>query len=254
MLFNPPIAVFDSGIGGLTTLCECMKALSNEDFLYFADNANCPYGSKQQEKIQKHTFASIERIATSNPKLLVVACNTATAAAVQTLREKYNKFLIVGTEPAILPALKVAKRKVLVLTTLSTATNKYFLNRFCMVDKDAYTILALPNLAKMIDNGERGEKITSYINKNLKQICLQDFDTIVLGCTHFLFVKEEISQASGIVNLIDGNDGVARQVKKLLTERNLLTKEKSKGILTVELSNPLPKEYLKYANLIKSMR
>lgn len=246
-----PIAVFDSGVGGLTTLSECVRLLPHESFYYYADNANCPYGEKPHDEIVFLTLRAVERLIKQNPKLILIACNTATAAAIVEMRKLYNTLPIVGTEPAILPATKTTNKKALVMTTLSTSRNDYFLNRFAA--KEKFDVMAFPLLAEMVDAGIRGEEITNYIQETTEDLNPACYDTVVLGCTHFLFVKHEIAKIFPHVSFLDGNEGVARQTKKLIVENNLQENKKQNGLVKIELSNPSEKELLKYAVLIRDL-
>ncbi len=215
---NFPILVFDSGIGGLTTLFALKQQLPNEEFLYVADFLNAPYGSKTKDEILcvvTKTLTSLNK--TYKPKMIVLACNTATAVCIKELRKTFP-IPIVGCEPAIKLAQKEEKRHILVLCT--KATKKY--SQYLKGQKNI-TIFSPVNLAKMVDENFlfNEQKIVEYLEKTLKKFKLK-FDAVILGCTHYVLFKKEIEQIMKS-KAYEGNLYVAKRAKSVLTPEKSLT-------------------------------
>lgn len=206
------VVVFDSGIGGLTVLSACRTLLPSVNYFYYGDNANAPYGNKTNKEIQTLVFNAFKEIAKVRPDIAVIGCNTATAVCVEGLRKVYP-FPIVGAEPAILPAAKEGG-KIYVLTTSATAKSGR-LNRLTDRAKTCY-----PNSEIVICPCEG---LAGAIERNCG---VTDFDyspylpagnprSVVLGCTHYIYIKEQIRKHYG-VDVYDGNLGIARRVYILL--------------------------------------
>lgn len=212
MINNNPILFYDSGIGGLTTLYECAKLLPNEHFVYFADNSNMPFGSKKAPELQKIIINQVANLIEENmPKMVVLACNTATSLALDNLRKRFKRVVFVGVEPALVPAIKQNK-KILLLCTKITKKHSKIVNlalNFCKID-----CVCPPNLALEIEE--------NYANFNLQNLSFlknykNKIDCVVLGCTHYVFCKKQIEAFFGNdVSVISGNLGVANRVKNLL--------------------------------------
>lgn len=220
------IAFFDSGIGGLTVLKETIKLLPNEKYIYYADKDNIPYGIKTKSEIKKYVFNAVKFLIQKNIKMLVLACNTATTAAIDDLRKVY-KFPIIGMEPAIKPASQMSKKRILVLATTFTLRSSRFvqlIKKTSMYDK--IDPLALDKLVLYAENFDfNSDLVVNYITASLNKINIQSYDVIVLGCTHFIFYKDIIkSIVPQNVSIIDGNIGTAYNVVKKLKENNLLNK------------------------------
>jgi glutamate racemase len=224
------IGVFDSGIGGLSILRELIKTLPNENFFYIADIAHSPYGEKHQDYILNR-IEKISSYLTShekfNIKTLVVACNTATAYAIDLLRIQYPNISIVGVEPAIKPASKYTKtKKVGVLATYGTIHSKKFKELLNQQDNQVEFILQSCNdLAKSIDNRDLvlAEKLATKYISNLGCFGNQNnkIDSIVLGCTHYPLISNIIQNIVGEkIKLFDNAQPVAQQTK-LVTNLNL---------------------------------
>ncbi len=216
------IAFFDSGIGGLTVLAECKKRLPNEIFYYYGDNAHAPYGGLSSESIFKYTENAFLLFQKLNARVAVLACNTATAVCVERLREKYA-FPIIGAEPAVLPAL-TQKGRTLILATPATIESTRF-SRLCKIAQrrcpSATLILApCPTLAGEIETHLFSERYD--YTKNLPVFTP---DTVVLGCTHYIYIKKRINQFYN-APVYDGNEGIANRLLVLLEERSLLRKNR----------------------------
>ena len=219
------IAVFDSGVGGISVLRELVKLMPQERYLYFGDSANAPYGTRPTAEVRALTLAAAERLMARGCKALVVACNTATAAAIVDLRAKYPDKIIIGIEPA----LKVAADhfpggEVGVMATPVTLREEKFdvlLHRFT----DACTVhkIPAPGLVELV---ERGMAVSEESEALLKPLLLpyrDRLDAVVLGCTHYPFAAPVIGKLlGGHTALLDGGPGTARQTRRRLEAEGLL--------------------------------
>lgn len=219
------IAVFDSGVGGISVLRELVKLMPQERYLYFGDSANAPYGTRPTAEVRALTLAAAERLMARGCKALVVACNTATAAAIIDLRAKYPDKIIIGIEPA----LKVAADhfpggEVGVMATPVTLREEKFdvlLHRFT----DACTVhkIPAPGLVELV---ERGMAVSEESEALLKPLLLpyrDRLDAVVLGCTHYPFAAPVIGKLlGGHTALLDGGPGTARQTRRRLEAEGLL--------------------------------
>lgn len=214
-----PIGVFDSGVGGLSILKEIRKLLPYEDFIYFADSAFCPYGGRPPEIIHGRTLAIGKFLLSRGAKLVVVACNTASAAGLNALREGLN-VPVVGVEPAVKPAVSLTKNgKVGVLATGVTLASDRFnslLNRFC----DGVEVITqpCPGLVELVEEG-RLKEAEPVLRGYLTPLLEQGSKTIVLGCTHYPFLRPMVQEMAGPeVLVIDTGQPVARQVARVLEQ------------------------------------
>jgi glutamate racemase len=221
-----PIGVFDSGVGGLSVLRAIREQLPNESVIYFGDQGHVPYGPRSLEEIQKFSEGITRFLLAQNSKLIVVACNTASAAALKYLREKFPDVPFVGMEPAVKPAAETTRTgKVGVLATPATFQGALYasvVERFgAGVELFQHTC---PGLVGQIENGELDSPTTRAILEDALQPMLENnIDTVVLGCTHYPFVIPLIQNIVGEnVRVIDPAPAVARQVKRLLEARGLL--------------------------------
>ena len=222
---NDYIAVFDSGVGGISVLRELVRLMPQERYLYFGDSANAPYGTRPTAEVRVLTLAAAERLMARGCKALVVACNTATAAAIIDLRAKYPDKIIIGIEPA----LKVAADhfpggEVGVMATPVTLREEKFdvlLHRFT----DACTVhkIPAPGLVELV---ERGMAVSEESEALLKPLLLpyrDRLDAVVLGCTHYPFAAPVIGKLlGGHTALMDGGPGTARQTRRRLEAEGLL--------------------------------
>ena len=220
------IAVFDSGVGGISVLRHLRRVLPGERFLYFGDSANAPYGSRTTEEVRQLTLAAAEKLTTEYPiKALVIACNTATAAAVKQVRAAYPDLIVIGIEPA----LKVAADhfpggRVGVMATEVTLREEKFdtlLHRFhenCTITK-----IPAPGLVQLIEAGKVDTEETETLLHQILDPYQGKLDALVLGCTHYPFAAKAIGRVLGReVALLDGGDGTARETKRRLKEAGLL--------------------------------
>jgi glutamate racemase len=224
-----PIGIFDSGIGGVTTLDACRRLLFNEDFIYIADERFAPYGDKPEEFIVGRVFACARRLADMGAKAVVIACNTATNAGAGRLRTAFP-LPVVGLEPAVKPAYEAytGGRAVLPCTPATAASAKFrtLLSRFGGYN---LTVLPLARLAGLIEkNIENPDVLEPYIREIFSPY--PDLSQIILGCTHYVFLRGMLERIfGGRVKIFDGNDGAAKRLKLLLQARNLLSPRPSVG-------------------------
>ncbi|WP_017936918.1 glutamate racemase [Zestomonas thermotolerans] len=226
MASDAPVGVFDSGVGGLSVLREIRQLLPAESLLYVADSGHVPYGEKSPDYIRARSLAISEFLLGQGAKALVLACNTATAAAVAELRGRYPQLPIIGMEPAVKPAAAATRSGVVgVLATTGTLKSAKFA---ALLDRFAGNVRVItrpcPGLVERIEAGELNgagtrELLRSWVEPLLAEGC----DTLILGCTHYPFIKpllRELVPAS--VSLIDTGAAVARRLRQLLAERDLL--------------------------------
>lgn len=216
------IAFFDSGIGGITVLSEAVRLLPQSQFIYFADTANVPYGTKPKETVKKLVFESVEFIIQMQIDALVVACNTATSIAINDLRAKY-KIPILGMEPAVKPAIQnnksVKNKRILVVATPLTLKEEKYKNLVSTMDtENLIDSIPLPELVEYAENFEFSEDvILSYFNNKFGELDLSQYGTIVLGCTHFPFYMRQFQKYFGSgIDIIHGNNGTVRHLKNSL--------------------------------------
>lgn len=221
------IAVFDSGIGGLTVLHQAIKLLPNENYIFYADTAHVPYGEKPKNMVKKYVMEAGDFLAARNLKALVIACNTATSIAIEDLRRMFS-FPVLGIEPAVKPAVRQSeknRKKVLVLATRLTLQEEKYHHLVESLDKhDIVDGLPLPGLVTFAEKGDFSEKhVVSYLRDQLKDFDLNQYGTVVLGCTHFPFFKDSVSKIfPAETDIIDGSSGTARNLKRVLEQRHLI--------------------------------
>ncbi len=237
-----PIAVFDSGVGGISVLKNLVEIMPHEDFIYYGDSANAPYGTKTLEEVRKLTCEHARNLLIDQKaKGLVVACNTATSAAVRILREKYPDIPIVGIEPAVKPAVLFKEQpRVLVMATPMTIREEKFKKLMDKYSSQGQIIpLPCPGLMNFVERGDLyGDDVKQYLEELLYEYTHNEVDAVVLGCTHYPFVRKLIQEVLGEnVRVFDGGPGTAREMKRRLAEKDLLEKGDKTG--TVEFQNSL---------------
>ena len=209
------IGFFDSGMGGLSVLQHAMKILPQEEYIFYADEENVPYGTKKREEILKYVDEAFKFLIKSGVGAIVVACNTATSVAVQEMREKYS-LPIIGMEPALKLALDLyPERKVLVTATAITITGEKI--RRLIGKLGAETLVELKALPKLVEFAERqefrSEKVEKYLRGELLSYDLGKFSSIVLGCTHFNYFKDVMREIlPAHVKILDGNAGTVNEL------------------------------------------
>ena len=227
---NRPIGVFDSGIGGLTVLREIIKILPNEEYIYYADTDNVPYGIKPKNEVKEYIKDAVKFLISKNVKTIVIACNTATSIAINDLRKEYS-FPIIGIEPAAKPAIENrGQKKVLIMATPTTIREEKLHNLLERFNADEFVdLIAMPKLVEYAEAGDfNSNNVKKYLKEQLKTFNLQDYSEIVLGCTHFPLFKEIENIVPKDINIIDGSKGVANRLKNVLQENNLLGNNKLK--------------------------
>lgn len=228
------IGVFDSGKGGLSVLEEIRKLLQNEDILYYGDSLNNPYGEKSDEELIKITSDIVDYLVERDCKVIVIACNTATTRCMKKLREKYKDTVFVGTVPAIKVACDHNFKNTLVMATPATIDSERTSELIRDNKRDDQNIYLVPchGLAQAIEK-EDIVKVKQILREVFKKYKNKNIDSIVLGCTHYSFIKKEILEEMPDVFLLDGAAGVAREVKRQLELNNLLKKDSSLGSTVV---------------------
>ena len=222
------IGVFDSGLGGISVLRELTKELPAENYLYYGDSAHAPYGEKSIDEIRSLTMQSVDFLVSRGIKALVIACNTATSAAVSLVRSRYDSLLpVIGVEPAIRPAAEAFPHgKILVMATPATLKlEKYARLSSELAGEAEFIPVMCPGLAARIERGHLQDPDLTSLLSELLSPYIGKADAIVLGCTHYPFVREQIRQVMGNIPLFDGGAGTARQLHRRLRQRRLLAEE-----------------------------
>lgn len=231
---SSPIGIFDSGIGGLSVLRHIREHLPHEDLLYFADSQHAPYGAQSAEFIIQRSRALTEFLLAQGAKAIVVACNTATAAAIQTLRQEYT-LPIIGMEPAVKPAAAATKTGVIgVLATTGTLKSAQFAALLANYGQHIQVVTqACVGLVECVERGELDAGSTRELVKQYVTPLLEaGADTLVLGCTHYPFVRPLIAEIAGPqIALIDTGAAVARHVQHRLEETGLIASRPTSGKL-----------------------
>ena len=219
------VGVMDSGVGGISVLKHIHALLPHENLMYVADSKYAPYGNKTAEEITARCFELADYLIAKNVKALVIACNTATAAAINAMREKYS-LPIIGMEPAVKPAAEASKNGIIgVLATVGTLKSAQFAALLESYGRNVKVVTqACVGLVECIERGElRTEATRQLLKKYCAPLLAEGADTIVLGCTHYPFVRPLIEQIVGDnVAIIDTGAAVARQLQKKLAEKDLL--------------------------------
>lgn len=228
-----PIGIFDSGVGGLSVLAALRKLLPNENVIYLADQAHVPYGSRSLAQVRAFSEGITRYFLTQDTKLIVVACNTASAAALHHLRQAFLGIPFVGMEPAVKPAAESTRSGVVgVLATPATFQGELYAS---VIERFAAGVRVLqdtcPGLVMEIDAGSLDTpKVHSILEAALKPMLAEGIDTVVLGCTHFPFVIPMIEDIVGPeVRVIDPSPAIARQVERLLVANNLRSDDPNPG-------------------------
>lgn len=236
---NRPIGVLDSGLGGISVLRELVKLMPGEDFIYYGDSANAPYGTRTPEEVIDLTKKDVEFLLERGAKAIVVACNTATSVAIKELRAAYEEVLpVIGIEPALKPAVKAKEHsKVVVMATPMTLSQTKFNSMMHIYEDDANIIkMPCPGLVEYIESGVLdGPVLDTYLEKQFAPYDKAEIDAVVLGCTHYPLIREVIQKHLPGVFVYDGGFGTAKQTKRRLEERGLLSDRESGG--KVEIFN-----------------
>lgn len=236
---NKPIGIFDSGFGGLTVMSSINKMLPRENIIYFGDTAHVPYGSKSKDTVIKFSKDIASFLTEHGIKMLVIACNTASAFALPALKKTLPIPVIGVIEPGAKAAVSTTKnKKIGIIGTEGTIKSKSYPK--AINKKSKYTVYqqACPLFVPLVEEGWHTGKITDDIVKYyLKPLMGKNIDTLVLGCTHYPLLKKTLRKNTGNINLIDSAQATAAEVKKILSEKDLLADKKSKGKLIFYVSD-----------------
>ncbi len=243
MASSAAIGVFDSGLGGISVARQLHANLPHERIIYFGDSANAPYGIKTPEEVKKLSFAIVERFVSLNVKAIVIACNTATSAAVNDLRAHYN-IPIIGMEPALKLACDLGKGKpqrVIVAATPLTLRERKFADLLQRFSQDN-TIFSqpCPDLVRIVERGELHNRdvVFAALHKYFDEYDLDSIDSVVLGCTHFVFYRDYFREFLPVrTNIVDGNEGTINHLYKILELNNELASESQEGSITLTNSD-----------------
>lgn len=224
-LCNQPIGIFDSGLGGISVLKEIMQHMPNEHYIFYGDSANAPYGTKPKEMIVERCIAICDYFMTRNVKAIVIACNTATSVAAALLRERYN-IPIIGMEPALKVAAHNKKaQQIIVMATPLTLKEKKFEDLMSHYSNDNHIIkMPCPELVEIVENDEleNEAKVVAQLRQYYQEIDLENIDSIVLGCTHFVFYRPYFAKYFKHIKIIDGNLGTSNHLQHILESNNAL--------------------------------
>lgn len=227
-----PIGVFDSGVGGLSVLLEIKRLLPEENIVYYADSAYCPYGLKSPEEIVSRSFSICDFLISCGSKMLVVACNTASVAGLDIYRQRYN-IPIVGMEPAVKPATAATRNgRVGVLATGVTLSGNRFSSLLERYQNGSEVFSQpCPGLVEMVEMGHSDFPETiALLKKYIDPLLERGVDTIVLGCTHYPFLKKSVQAVAGPgITIIDTGEAVARQVKRVMARHGLENQSGQRG-------------------------
>ena len=227
-----PVGVFDSGAGGISVLRELQRELPGEDFIYYADSGHCPYGGKPREAILARAVAITEFLLARGCKLIVVACNTATIAAVEQLRESYP-LPFIGMEPAVKPAVQQTRSGVVGVLATGAALGGEKFHKLVAAHAGGLRVITQP-CPGWVELVERGELDTpaarELVARQVAPLIAQRADTLVLGCTHYPFLRPLVEQAAGAgVQVLDTGAAVARHTRRVLEREHLLNESARKG-------------------------
>lgn len=229
------IAVFDSGVGGISVLRELVKQMPQENYLYFGDSANAPYGKKSTDEVRKLTMDAARFLLSRKTKALVVACNTATAAAITHLREQYPETIIIGIEPALkMAADRFPTGRIGIMATLVTLREEKLAHQVERFAQAQIQRIPAPGLVELIEAGKADSAETEALLRQILEPYKGKLDALVLGCTHFPFVKDTVARILPGTVLFDGGEGTARQTQRCLAEAGLLNA--GPGSITIENS------------------
>ena len=229
---NRPIGVYDSGFGGLSVWRELYRALPDESLIYLGDGKNCPYGSLPEERIREYAEQSVGELVERGCKLVVVACNTATAAAITHLRERFSQIPIVGLEPAVKPACQMTKsRKVAVVATERSLGSEKFRRAVERYGEGVEVIKAVgEGFVEAVESDQEQSPATRQkVEAVIEPLIKSGVDVIVLGCTHYPFLKGVIRDVVGErrVQIIDSGEAVEKRVESLLDKYDIRASEEN---------------------------
>ena len=228
-----PVAVFDSGVGGISVLKELYALMPCENYIYFGDSKNAPYGSREPGEVRELVLKNAGYLSSMGIKALVVACNTATSVAIEDLRHIYD-MPVIGVEPALKPAVLYKENSAVAVMATPITVHEAKFNVLMKHYEDRAKIIpiACDLLAGYVEKGIfEGREIEDYIGSLFENV--GKIDSVVLGCTHYPFVRKTIRKVLGPdVKIFDGGEGTARETRRRLDERGILRTDKEKGSVT----------------------
>lgn len=246
------IVFFDSGVGGLSVLHDAMKLMPNEHYVYFADSENVPYGTKTKEEIRNLVFQAVDYFKSDSLKALVLACNTATSVVIKDLRAKFD-FPIIGMEPAIKPASEKYSKRILVCATDRTIIENKLQQLIETLEvKERVDMVSLQSLVAFAENYDfNNSQIFDYLNSSFEKVNWDEYESLVLGCTHFLFFRKHLNQVvPSHVDILDGNLGTVMRLESLIdkneTSGSLACIKSKKEVSAFEFDN-----YIRYYSEIR---
>lgn len=233
------IGFFDSGIGGVTVLKECIKLMPNYSYIYYSDSKNNPYGDKYKEEVLRIASDIVEYLISNGCNIIVIACNTASAISVEYLRRNYPDIWFVAIEPAVKCAYDNLEDNTLIMATKGTMDSEKFHTLYDKYHRNNFYLKSCVGLANLIESGNIDE-IKKYLVDNISEY-RNKVDSVVLGCTHYPLIKKEIEDVLGNVTFYDGSIGVAKRLKKIIEDNNFVS-DKGKDVLFIDSSNDNFKE------------
>ncbi len=225
-----PIGMFDSGVGGISVLREAVRLLPNERFIFYGDTRNAPYGTKPRETVLALSRQVVGKLLERDVKAIVIACNTATSAAAADLRAEYTDLPIIAMEPALKPAsLLHSDGVVLSLATPGTIAGEKYAHLYALYGEGVVS-LPCPGLMEFVERGELGgPALNAYFDQLFSPFRDKKVEGVVLGCTHYSFLKRTIAAFFPGVPLLDGNEGTVRQLRRRLEAKGLLAPADAEG-------------------------
>jgi len=246
-----PIGIFDSGLGGLTVVKAFQELLPNESIVYFGDTARVPYGIKSKNLVLQYSIQITKFLIKKNAKLIIIACNTATAMALNELREKFTNIPIIGViDPGVKKAISITKTgNIGVVGTIATINSKAYYKSIKTLNSNIKIYSKpCPLFVPFVEEGLlKGNAIAEVIKHYLTDF-YNKVDTIILGCTHYPLLKEAISSVTKDIVLIDSADVVASSAKEILNECNLLNEKNNEGLLLCYVTD-LPMKFDELGNI-----
>ena len=233
-----PIGVFDSGVGGISVLRALVHKMPGENYLYFGDSANAPYGTRTPQEVTDLAMAVAEHLVEEGVKALVIACNTSTSVAIEKFRERYPQLVVVGIEPAVgLAAKQYPTGCIGVLATPATIAGRRFMYQAEPYPDAKIELIPAPNLVEIVEAGKYDTEEADNYLRNLLAPYIGKLDALVLGCTHYPFVTNALRRVLGEkVAFFDGSCITAEQTYQMLQEKGLLNTDGG----NVQIENSLP--------------
>ena len=248
---NRPIGVFDSGLGGLTVVRALKKLLPNESIIYFGDTARLPYGVKSNDLVKQYSIQITKFLIQKDAKIIIIACNTATATALNILKSKFSSIPIIGViEPGVEQAiLKTNNKNIGVIGTIATISSDAYKKSIKKIDSEIDVISkACPLFVPFVEEGWTDGAAISEITEHYLSIFKNNVDTLILGCTHYPLLKNIISKETKHITLVDSASAVAKNVYKRLQKNSLLNLDDKLGGLQCYVTD-LPMRFEELGNI-----